>query len=212
MSFFKNKDNDVRVVWKIGIVLLVFFVATIILSIIISFCYTIAATLSSGITDPVALTEKLMNDKYLTAISGIAQNVVMILTVILFWKVFDKKPLRDMGLSSIRHGMKDMVYGLIFGAISISAIFFVLLLTGQIYVTNEFLKPNISWFLLTDLILMVFVGFGEEIFSRGYCMTILKKSGIALVYIIPNVIFALLHISNNDVSILPLIGSEYSLV
>ena len=50
---------------------------------------------------------------------------------------------------------------------------------------------------------MIFVGIGEEMFSRGYCMSILRRSNIFVVLIVPNVIFALLHILNNNIGVIP---------
>ena len=206
MGFFKNKFNELWAGWKIAIVLVAFLLSTIFLSIIISFVYGILVVLTSGLTDPVALTQRLMNDSVFTALSGIMQNVAVIISVIIFWKVFDKKPLKDMGLSSFKHGSRDLIYGLVLGAVTISVVFVVFLLSGQISVANDLFKPNISWILLLDLVLMIFVGFGEEMFSRGYCMSVLRKSNVILIFVVPNLIFALLHISNNDFSFIPLIN------
>lgn len=206
MSFIKNKYNELWAGWKILIVLVAFFIATFILTIIVSFAYGIIAILSSGQTDPAALTQRLMKDSVFVSLTGIMQNVAMIISVIGFWKIFDKRPLKEMGLSSFKHGSKDFVYGLISGAATISVVFVVFLLSGQISVANDFLKPNFSWILLVDLVLMIFVGFGEEMFSRGYCMSVLKRSNVILIFIVPNLIFALLHISNKDFSFIPLIN------
>jgi membrane protease YdiL (CAAX protease family) len=206
MGFFKNRYNELWAGWKIAIVLVAFFVTTFIFTIVISFAYGILAVLTSGQTDPAALTQTLMNDDLFIALSGIMQNVAMIVVVIVFWKVFDKKPFADMGLSSFRQGSRDLVYGLVLGAVTISVVFVVFLLSGQIIVVNDFLNPNFSWALLIDLVLMIFVGFGEEMFSRGYCMSVLRRSNVFLIFIVPNLIFALLHISNQHFSFLPLIN------
>lgn len=206
MGFFKNKYNDLWAGWKILIVLAAFFVSTLILTVLLSFVYGFLAVLSSGPTDPVALTQRLMKDSVYIDLSGIMQNVAMIITVIVFWKIFDKRPLKDMGLSSLKNSSKDLVYGLILGTATISVVFVVFLISGQISVINDFLKPNFSWILLLDLVLMIFVGIGEEIFSRGYCMSVLKRSNVILIFIVPNLIFALMHIANNDFSLIPLIN------
>ncbi len=206
MKIFKSKYNEVRAVWKILCVLTTFYITTFILTTILSFIYTFYSVISTGITDPAVLIEKIMNDNVLIVSTGIIQNLAMIFAVILFWKVFDRKPIKEIGLTSIKNGAGDLLSGLIFGAISITVIFFIFLMTGQITVTNDFLNPSFSWMLLADFILMIFVGIGEEVFSRGYCMTILKRCSIFIVFIIPNVIFALLHILNNNVGIIPLIN------
>jgi membrane protease YdiL (CAAX protease family) len=174
MGFLKNRHNEVWAGWKILIVLVTFFVITLIFTVIFSIVYGVFAVITSGQTDPIALTQNIMNDSLFTSLSGILQNVAMVIPVLVFWKVFDRKPFSDMGLTSFRHGAKDFLYGLALGAVTISAVFVVLLLSGQISVTNDFLSPDFSWMLIVDLILMIFVGFGEEIFSRGYCKSVLE--------------------------------------
>lgn len=206
MGFFKNRHNEVWAGWKILIVLVTFFVITLIFTVIFSIVYGVFAVITSGQTDPIALTQNIMNDSLFTSLSGILQNVAMVIPVLVFWKVFDRKPFSDMGLTSFRHGAKDFLYGLALGAVTISAVFVVLLLSGQISVTNDFLSPDFSWMLIVDLILMIFVGFGEEIFSRGYCMSVLRRSNITLIFIVPNLIFGLLHVLNKNFGFVPLIN------
>ncbi len=206
MGFLKNRHNEVWAGWKILIVLVTFFVITLIFTVIFSIVYGVFAVITSGQTDPIALTQNIMNDSLFTSLSGILQNVAMVIPVLVFWKVFDRKPFSDMGLTSFRHGAKDFLYGLALGAVTISAVFVVLLLSGQISVTNDFLSPDFSWMLIVDLILMIFVGFGEEIFSRGYCMSVLRRSNITLIFIVPNLIFGLLHVLNKNFGFVPLIN------
>jgi hypothetical protein len=206
MGFFKNRHNEVWAGWKILIVLVTFFAITLIFTVIFSIAYGVFAVITSGQTDPIALTQNIMNDSLFTSLSGILQNVAMVIPVLVFWKVFDRKPFSDMGLTSFRHGAKDFLYGLALGAVTISAVFVVFLLSGQISVTNDFLSPDFSWMLIVDLILMIFVGFGEEIFSRGYCMSVLRRSNITLIFIVPNLIFGLLHVLNKNFGFVPLIN------
>jgi membrane protease YdiL (CAAX protease family) len=206
MGLFKNKYNQLWAGWKILIVLVVFLVLTLIFSVAFSFVYGIVAVLTSGQTDPAELARKLANDSLLNGLVGIMQNVAIIISVMVFWKVFDKKPFSKMGLTSFKHGMKDFALGLALGAVTISVVFFVFMISGQIIVVNDFLDPNFSWAIFIDLILMIFVGFGEEMFSRGYCMSVLRKSNVYLIFIVPNIIFTLLHISNDHFSYIPLIN------
>lgn len=206
MSIFKNKYNELWAGWKIIIVLSLFSVITFVLTIFAQFAYATAITILSTITDTFTINQKMMNDRVFNAIIGLIQNSSMVFTAVIFWKIFNKRPLRCMGLPHFKHGAKDFVYGLIFGAANISVVFIVLFLTGQIFITNELLKPNFSWSLLADFIFMVFVGFGEEIFARGYCMSVLIRSNAFLILVIPNIIFALLHRSNNYFSFIPLVN------
>lgn len=206
MGFFKNKYNELWAGWKIAIVMAVFFAITLALSIGFSIVYGIMAVARNGQVDSVMLAQELMNSSLFNSIAGIMQNIAIIIPVVLFWKLLDKKPLSDMGFPSVKYGLIDFIYGLVLGAVTISITFVVLLLSGQIIVENGFMNPNFSWTLLLELVLMTFVGFGEEMFSRGYCMSVLRRSNIFIVFIVPNLIFTLLHISNNHFSYIPLIN------
>ena len=206
MNIWKNKYNDVRAVWKLLLIIPVFFLFTVMLTICFTFFYELSMVLTSGTTDPAEITEKFLASSLTRVAGGVIQNAVLIALVILFWKLFDKKPLSQMGLTFGKSGLIDLVYGLILGAVSITMIFFVMLLIGQIVVEKSALKPDFALVFLGDLILMIFVGIGEEMFSRGYCMSILRRSNLHIVLIVPNVIFALLHIFNNNIGVLPLIN------
>lgn len=210
MGFWKTKENNVRAVWKLLCVLLSFFLfafgSIILFNTVISFAYAFFNALSGADVDPQSIAEMVINNHLLNTFGFILQNFSMIFAVILFWKLFEKKPVKDLGLTSLKIHGKDLVYGLLFGAGSMALVFFVLLFTKQINVVNDFSKPNFSWVLLIDLFLMIMVGISEELFSRGYCMSILKKSHILIMFLVPNIIFALLHSFNSNIGILPLIN------
>lgn len=206
MNIFRNKYNDVRAVWKLMCIIPTFFILTVMLTICFTFFYSLILSAATGIKDPVALAERILNSDFSRMSVAIIQNLVMISSVMMFWKSFDKKPFSRMGLTFNKTGFIDLAYGLILGATSITLVFLVLLLTGQIIAGSSILKPNFAWTLLGDLVVMIFVGIGEEMFSRGYCMSILRRSNIFVVLIVPNLIFALLHIFNNNIGVIPMIN------
>lgn len=206
MKIFKNKYDEVRPVWKLLLIIPLFFLFKTMLVICFAFFYELSIVLSSGVTDPMELTEKFLASDFTQISTGIIQNVVTITLVILFWKLMDKKPLSQMGLSFGKSGLTDLAYGLFLGAASITVVFLILLLTGQIVVEKSVLEPNFIAVFLGNLLLMIFVGVGEEMFSRGYCMSILRRCHVSIVLIVPNVIFALLHISNNGIGVIPLVN------
>ncbi|HPV02061.1 MAG TPA: type II CAAX endopeptidase family protein [Clostridiales bacterium] len=217
MKIFKNKYGEVRPVWKLLLIIPAFYLFTGMLIICFAFFYELSMMLSSGITDPAVITEKFLASDFTRITAGIIQNLVMIALVILFWKQMDKKPLSQMGLTFGKSGLTDLVYGLILGAVSITIVFVIMLLTGQIVVEKSVLKPNFVLVFLGDLLMMIFVGVGEEMFSRGYCMSILRRSHTFIILIVPNVIFSLLHIFNSNIGVLPLfniflIGVMFSLM
>lgn len=206
MSFFRNKHNEVRAVWKILPVVPALLILTAMLTICFAFFYALIYALTTNVRDPAAISESIITGNIPNDIIGIIQNIMLISLVVVFWKIFEKRPLSQMGLTFDKAAFADLAYGLILGAVSIALVFFILLLTGQIIVEKSVLKPNFAWLLLVDLVTMIFVGIGEEMYSRGYCMTVLRRSGIIVIVIVPNVIFSLLHIFNNNIGIIPLVN------
>jgi len=201
-KIFVNKNKQVRSGWKIFITLLTFFLAANILSTIIAVIFTIITMISAGTgTDLQELILTVMSNKTLEFIMQIVQCVCMILAVLLFWKVFDKKPLKKLGFTSPIVNLKDLIYGLVFGALSITVVFIVLLQTNQITLVNSISQPNVSWFLISDLVLFVFVGINEELFSRGYCMSVLKQTNsVWAMVLVSSVVFSVIHALNPNIN------------
>lgn len=57
MKIFKNKYDEVRPVWKLLLIIPLFFLFTTMLVICFAFFYELSIVLSSGVTDPMELTE-----------------------------------------------------------------------------------------------------------------------------------------------------------
>ena len=199
-GIFINKNSQVRSGWKIASTFLTFFVLTTIITLIIMTGYVtyMLSTKQIGISEVQSFTKNLTNgNSSFTTIAGIIQCLLMILSVLLFWKVFDKKPIREIGLINIKNGYKDLIKGLILGASSLIIVFLILLVTKNILLVNPLTKPNFSPSLFTGVILFIFVGINEELFARGYCMTVLKQTGNRwVVVIVSAMIFSLLHFFN----------------
>ncbi|GAA0177511.1 type II CAAX endopeptidase family protein [Clostridium sediminicola] len=205
---FKNEDCQLRSGWKILITYVSFFVVTNIIAMIVFTAYSASVLLSAGgDISPEELTKLITENNMLNTSVMFIQVGIMILSVILFWKIFDKRPLKDLGLVNPLKSMNNLVYGLIFGAVSISLIFFFLLFTGQIEMVNSFLQPKITKWLIIDLVLFILVGFNEELFSRGYCITVLGQTKSRWVMIlVSSLIFSAMHLLNPNVSYLGLLN------
>lgn len=209
-SIFINKNSQVRSGWKIATVFSSFFICINIIIGVIVFFYTIFEVASKRVSpDNLVEFTKDLNST-LTNINsplGLSCNLIqcicMILFIILFWKVFDKKPIREIGLINVKNGYKDLIKGLILGAVSLSIVFLILYITGNVTLINPLSKPNFSLSLVTGLISFIFVGINEEMFARGYCMTVLKQTGCRWVtVIISSIIFSLMHSLNPGISLL----------
>jgi membrane protease YdiL (CAAX protease family) len=125
----------------------------------------------------------------------------MVFFVVLFWKVYDRKPIKNIGLVNIKKGYVDLLKGLAYGAISLTIVFAILYVSGNITLVNSFSNPHIGAFLISGIILFILVGINEEMFARGYCMTVLKQTGnMWIVVIVSSIVFALLHSLNPAMS------------
>jgi membrane protease YdiL (CAAX protease family) len=131
--------------------------------------------------------------------------IVMLSAVYIVLRLIDKKRLKDIGLINIKKGLKHLSYGLLFGAISMTLIFIILLISKNIEVTNSFTHPQFSWSTLTGLVLFIFVGLNEELFARGYCMMVLNQTGKRWVPVVVSaIIFSAMHLGNPNVKLLGL--------
>lgn len=211
-NVFKNKSNELRSGWKIAGVIstnaIFEMVASILFAIVGIACIAI---INSG--KGLSITQ--MDAELATLVKGSAYSALInntisfgctLLAIFIFLKFVDKKKFRDMGLLSMKSGCKELLYGLLFGTISISAIFFVLMATKNISVTN-FKNPNFSKDVFIGLALFILVGIKEELLTRGYCITALnqmKKPWLSI--ILSSVIFSSMHLLNPNVKPLGLLN------
>ena len=207
---FMNKNSQVRSGFKIASTFASFFISTNIISIIITTLFAII--IISAKRMPVADLANYLNG--LTNINStfgfllnLIQCICMIISVWLFWKLFDRKPIREIGLINIKNGYIDLFKGLAFGAVSMIIVFILLLFSGNISLESPLNSPNFNISLLTGLLLFIFVGINEEMFARGYCMTVLKQTGNKwATIIISSIIFSLMHSLNPSMSIISYIN------
>ena len=205
---FKNKYNEVRSGWKIFLVFLLAGALTLgayfLLGIVMSIIF-----LAKGNID-------LLNNiniqgtaeyKFIFYISSCMSNLLIIISSIIIWKLFEKKKISSMGITSIKKGYKELIVGLGLGAITMSIVAIGIVAIGDVKLVKPINKPNISIYLLYGLIQFIFVGFVEEILSRGYIMSVLKQTRNKWIILIgPALIFAALHLGNNGIDVLSFIN------
>ena len=207
-GIFINKNSKVRSGWKIASTYGSFFAANIIISLIVMILLVIfmLSTKKIAVNDLETYLNGLTSSSLNTGFGiflGFIQCICMILAVWLFWKLFDRKPIREIGLINIKAGYKDLFKGLAFGSISMILVFIILIISGNISLKSSLSSPDFNISLLIQFIFFTFVGINEEMFSRGYCMTVLRQTGntwIAL--IISSIIFSVLHSLNPSMSII----------
>lgn len=207
---FKNKEGKLRSGWKIAFVLAIalaaiFLISTIIGGIAGAYMAASGDIIVRSLTD-ITYTER--GESILLIVNTITmflQEAVFILASIIAWKLIMKRKLTDMGLPSPKPHAAELVIGLVLGIVSISVVFAALVLTGQARV--ESWTPRFAFKQLVYVFIYISVGFAEEIFGRGYVMSVLRQTKSKLVVVLVSaVIFALLHSANPGISLLPYIN------
>ncbi|SET40795.1 CPBP family intramembrane glutamic endopeptidase [[Clostridium] polysaccharolyticum] len=141
---------------------------------------------------------------FFSCMISMTQNAAFIGTTIVLARLVWKKTCLDLGFTSLRKDWRELVTGIVLGSISITSVFLILLLTGSIKIIPfHGLQEKQVRILFLYFLSYIFVGFGEETFSRGGLMLALKETKSKLLVLgIPAIVFALLHISNNGVTML----------
>lgn len=206
---FVNNKKQLRSGWKITLAFLGFFILLSICGRIISKLYMNYYWLfNSNINDTRDIAEQFMKDQaslgsVLGFTLGCIQNLILIFICIVLWKLVDKKSVSELGITSLKNNKYNVIIGLISGALSITGVAAILILTNSVELQGSFFSPNFSLEIIVQFILFVFVGFGEEIFCRGYCLNVLKQcKGKWVPYVGSAIIFSLMHSLNSGINIL----------
>ena len=203
MRMFKNKYGEVRSGWKISLTLILMFALMNVVSIFVGIILGIVVSTKGDIVELSAIE----NSPLFFSIAIILQNLALIASSMIIWKAFEKKRITFMGLTNLKEGYKELGVGLLLGAVTITIVGVVLLLIGEVRLVNSLSKPNISYELFSGLIAFIAVGFGEEIFGRAYCMSVLKQARNKYIILgVSAVIFAAMHLGNSGISLLALIN------
>ncbi|MEI3607344.1 CPBP family intramembrane glutamic endopeptidase [Pseudogracilibacillus sp. SE30717A] len=200
---FKNNAGQVRSGW---IILIAFFFMFMGQAIFMLPGMTLLSILeiSSGEVS-VEIDMNSINNPWMILMTQGAATFGGIAATLVIWRAINKKYPLDLGL---RGPTKDLLFGLFLGAISMTVIFFILLVTGNINLLNSLSQPVITTFTFSYLILFILVGFFEEMFFRGYVMKTMMERGNNkwLIYIVSALIFSIAHATNPNVSIFGLIN------
>lgn len=97
-----------------------------------------------------------------------------------------------------RDARKELVLGLLIGAVYVSLSVFILTLSGAYKITGISLNTGI----IVGLMLGIGAGFAEELFFRGFLLRLLdNKYGPAIAITIVSIAFGFVHLINGDVSV-----------
>lgn len=194
---FKNAEGKVRSGWKIAAALGSFFVILMIVETMLAVVLLVPLigsldSFSSGSFSSLynTLYDELMEWAWLLYI---LQALVMIAVPVFAWKVIIKRKLGDMGLTRLR--VKELLWGLLLGAVSITLVFLLLMAFGVVRVVSWTPVPSADTYLY--LVIFILVGVSEEVFFRGYSVSALRQTrSIPVIFIASSLVFALMHAAN----------------
>lgn len=166
-----NKKKQLQTLWKVLRLVLVF----IVLLFLIAYIFKLITGQGkvSNLVIPLSLT----------------------LSVIFCLKVFDRKPLSEIGISV--KGIPNLLYGIGLGFVCALVLGLQMILAGEMDV--NFISTVNSSLLLPNLILCILVGTGEEVLFRGYLFTIIRQtSNTWVAALISAALFMCMHLVNSQ--------------
>lgn len=200
----KKSRFQPNVVIQILVFILVFLVSEIAASIIPGiaiFADMISKSLSNNI-DVYEYTSNLSSN--IMIITLFCTAIITLLTII-HCRFIEKRSLTSIGFIK-KNAVKQYCLGYLIGIILFSTAFFIAVLTGAIKI-NGF-NTNIVW--LTFILFFfgfLIQGMSEEVLLRGYFMVSLSnRTPMIAAILINSVVFAMLHLANNGISILAFIN------
>lgn len=191
-SIFINRKNKVRSGFKILLV----FIAIMIVAALLGLAYGVFVAIAhrGNPNESIAI---LQNSKY---VYQFIQEISFIIVPIFSWKIIEKRSLENIGYVKSKASIGSFLGGLIFGAVSISAVLVILICFGNVTLSSSLFQPNFTKAAYIDLFFYTSVGFAEETFFRGYCMgSIAESNNKWTAAIISALLFSVAHAANPNV-------------
>jgi uncharacterized protein len=171
----------------------------------LSVALLVAVQLSAGGIDASAVS----GSPALPLVSGVTGLSAAILTVWLAGRFLDRRPFSEFGFRLGTGWWLDLLFGMVLGALLMTAVFFVELGLGWVEVTGSFETRGGAPFVISILFpaaTFVCVGVSEELVSRGYQLknaaeglnypALGPRGAILLSWVLSSVFFAGLHADN----------------
>ena len=198
---FKNKAGQYRSGW---VILLAFFIMMVGQLIFMFPGLTMVSLLEMTQDGAYIEIDMLnMNHPWMILMTQGAGTFGGLAATFVVWRAINKRPVRELGIRGLD---RDFWFGIFLGAISITFIFFILFITGNVSLENT--VPQITLFTFSYLILFILVGYFEETFFRGYVMNIMASRGNKkwVIYVVSALLFSIVHGANPNVSFFGLVN------
>lgn len=201
--FWKTEENRLRFVWRFAAYALL----------IVGFMFLLSAVVEWAVRQASG---GLPNGPLLQIVNGLITTAAMLGAAVLAARRLDRRKFADYGFHFNRRWWLDLGFGLALGAILMGLIFLVEWGLGWIQIegTQANRVPAWPWsaWILSDAVFFLCVGIYEEFFTRGYLLRnlaeafrtrrIQPRTALLLAYLISSSIFGLLHLANNNASLI----------
>jgi len=205
---FKNSNNELRSGWKLACIMALYLGITLVLQIVLGMVLGIIFMQGTSIENlNSSINNFIQHSSQGMFLAQVIDMAGFLIALIIMLKAVDKKGFRDIGFTGIGSNFKDFGAGLLFGAVSFTAIFIVLYATKNISLQNTLGSPKFSSYTFWGIGLFIIVGFKEELLSRGYSITALNQMKRPwLSVLLSSLMFSALHLLNPNVKALGLIN------
>lgn len=133
-------------------------------------------------------------------------SFLFITLTVLFWaRKIEKSPWKGIGFAK-KNAWRDFLLGWFFGGAFLTACVVVMMLFGGVQITGFNLTLTVFLQFLPLLLVWSIQGHAEEVLTRGWLFTsVAAKHTIPIGIAISSIVFALLHLANDGVSIIPML-------
>jgi len=208
----------IQIFLPIGVTLIFEGIANVIASVIFTIGNTQLAMNATMGSDIAAQTESMK-----TFMSAFMQSpvlyicmtlgyVAMIGVYLLIVRIIEKKSAGTLGLSlstgaDRKRAAISYLRGLGIGAVMLTAVFLILLASGNATIIATGVKPESIGVFIAMLVMWIPQGATEEIMTRGYMMSrISPRLGRAGAVAVSSALFAVMHMGNNGVNVIAIIN------
>jgi membrane protease YdiL (CAAX protease family) len=208
--FYNTEEARIRALWRI---LLQAVIAAGLAAVFSAGAVSSLKSLYSSGSIPL---EKELFDMLVSLLGGLLFTVGMLLSLKISGKYLDKRKFKDFGYELNSRWFKQCLYGLLLGALLMSAVFVVELAAGLITIDKYFYSgyntlPVVLVFAY-PVIKMICIGIYEESLSRGYHLTNIQEgfTGVgkinstwagAIAVFITSAMFGLFHLGNPNATL-----------
>lgn len=199
MNVFLNSAERLRSGWRFA----VYFVFSAILLFLFAVPVTLMSQIFGGAFAKFLELNGFILERALVAAAFVVAGIICV-------KLLENLPLKSLGLSFTKNWLRDLVFGLTGGALSLLLAALIASFGGGMsFGFNREADFNLILQTIGISGVLFFVGaLGEEAMFRGYALQTLARAGFFwLAVILTSVLFASVHASNPNVSIFALINT-----